>query len=94
MRITRDDDGLRFAGECDDGKGFVAGDIECLRCGRRIDPQAEGRDISLQCTGCRTRVKTFWSEADMHVYLAERWNRWRQACTHLSITTVQSSNES
>ena len=91
MRITRDDEGLRFVGECDDRKGFVAGDVECLRCGRRIDPHAEGREIGLECAGCGTRVKIFWSEADMHVYLAENWNRLRQACTHPSITTVQSS---
>lgn len=91
MRITRDDDGLRFVGECNNRKGFVPGDIECLRCGRRIDPHDNGRDIGLECAGCHTKIKIFWSEADMHVYLAENWNRLRQACTHPSVTTAQSS---
>jgi hypothetical protein len=94
MKITRDEDGLRFIGECDNRKGFVAIDIECLRCGRRIDPHAEGRDIGLECAGCCTKIKTFWSEADMHVYLAENWNRLRQACTHSSVTIFQSPSES
>ena len=94
MKITRDEDGLRFVGECNNRKGFVAIDIECLRCGRRIDPHAERRDIGLEFARCCTKIKTFWSEVDMHVYLAENWNRLRQACTHPSVTIVQNPSES
>ena len=89
MEISRDADGLRFLGECVPEKGFVAGDIQCAACGRRIDPHVDSRDISLACAGCGFK-KTFWAEADMHVYLAENWNRLRQACTHPSVTLHQS----
>lgn len=85
MKIKRDDDGLRFIGECDRKRGFVPTDIECLNCGRRIDPHANGRDIALECKGCHTKVKTFWSESEMNVYIAENWNRLRQACTNPSV---------
>lgn len=84
MQISREADGLRFLGECAPEKGFVAGDIRCARCGRRIDPHVESNDISLVCTACGFR-KSFWAETDMHVYLAENWNRLRQACIHPSV---------
>ncbi|MGC2698274.1 MAG: hypothetical protein WA738_20995 [Candidatus Angelobacter sp.] len=92
MIISRDTDGLRFIGSCDREKGFVSGDIQCLLCGRRIDPYVEGRDISLGCNRCGTKVKSFWSEADMHVFLAENWALLRKACTHPSVTMVQRSD--
>lgn len=84
MEISREADGLRFVGECAPEKGFVGGDILCASCGRRIDPQVESNDISLVCTGCGFR-KSFWAEAEMQVYLAENWNRLRQACNHPSV---------
>jgi hypothetical protein len=90
MEISRDADGLRFMGECAPEKGFVAGDIQCAGCGRRIDPHIDSRDIALVCAGCGFK-KTFWAEADMQVYLAENWNRLRQACTHPSVTLHQST---
>ncbi|HEV7550660.1 MAG TPA: hypothetical protein VGP65_03205 [Candidatus Angelobacter sp.] len=85
MKISRDADGLRFVGECAPKSGFVACDIQCVRCGRRIDPHPNGKDISLSCSGCRITVKVFWSVADLNVYLAENWNHLRQACTHPSV---------
>ncbi len=91
MKISRDADGLRFIGDCAPATGFVAGDIQCIRCDRRIDPRVENRDISLTCVGCGFRPKVFWSEADMHVYLAEHWNHLRQACTHPTVAVHRSS---
>ncbi len=89
MKISRDADGLRFIGECAPETGFVAGDIQCVHCGRRID--VEPREISLTCSGCGFKARVFWSEADLHVYLAEHWSHLRKACTHPSVTTVRSS---
>jgi hypothetical protein len=86
MKISRDADGLRFIGECTPEAGFVAGDVECARCGRRIDAHIEPHDVSLRCTGCGTNAKVFWAEADLHVYLAENWRRLREACTHPTVT--------
>lgn len=89
MQISRDADGIRFMGEYAPESGFVAGDIRCLVCGRRIDPHLDSRDISLVCTGCGFK-KAFWAEVDMLVYLAENWTRLRQACTHPSVALHQS----
>jgi hypothetical protein len=86
MKISRDDDGLRFVGECVPERGFVAGDIRCVRCGRRVDPHSKGKDISLACQGCKITAKVFWSEADLNVYLAEHWSHLRKACTHPTVT--------
>lgn len=86
MKISRDADGLRFVGECTLQSGFVACDIQCLHCGRRIDPHAAGQDISLKCFTCMITAKVFWSEADLHVYLAENWNHLRQACSHPTVS--------
>ena len=86
MQISRDADGLRFIGECAPESGFVAQDIQCVRCGRRIDPHVNARDIALSCTGCGIKIRAFWAEADMQVFLAENWNRLRQACTHPTVT--------
>ena len=85
MQISREADGIKFIGECAPESGFVAGDIRCAGCGRRIDPNVDSHDISLACTGCGFK-KAFWAEADMHVFVAENWNRLRQACTHPSCT--------
>ena len=89
MKISRDADGLRFIGECDPETGFVAGDIQCIRCGCRIDVVL--RDISLACLGCGFKARIFWSEADLHVYLAEHWGHLRKVCTHPTVTTLRSS---
>jgi hypothetical protein len=86
MRISRETDGLRFVGECTPQNGFLACDIECAHCGRRINPHAVGDDISLKCTGCNVTTKVFWSEADLGVYMAENWNHLRQACTHPTVS--------
>jgi hypothetical protein len=92
MKISRDADGLRFIGECAPETGFVACDIQCVGCGRRIDPHVGARDVSLACSGCGFRARVFWSEADLHVFLAEHWGHLRQACTHPSVTTVRGSS--
>jgi hypothetical protein len=91
MKISRDADGLRFIGECTPKTGFVAGNVLCVRCGRRIDPHREVRDISLMCTGCGIKFKSFWAEADLHVYLAEHWSHLRRACTQRAVTAHSSS---
>ena len=88
MKITRDADGLRFVGDCAPETGFVAGDILCILCGRRIEPHADERDISLRCSGCGFRARVFWSEADLHVYLVEHWGQLRKACTHPAVRVV------
>jgi hypothetical protein len=86
MKISRDADGLRFIGECDPASGFIAGDIRCVSCGRRIDPHVEDRDVSLICSGCGFKPRPFWSESDLQVFLAEHWGHLRKACTHPSVT--------
>jgi hypothetical protein len=86
MKISRDDDGLRFIGECAPKSGFVAWEIQCVRCERRVDPHAGETDISLKCLDCKFTAKVFWSEADLHVYLAEHWGHLRKACTHPTVT--------
>jgi hypothetical protein len=86
MKISRDDEGLRFSGECAPKSGFVAGDIQCVRCGRRVDAHSEENDISLKCLGCKITAKVFWSQADLNVYLAENWGHLRKACTHPTVT--------
>jgi len=91
MRISREDDGLRFIGEWTPTAGFVACDVECLRCGRRIDPHHQGAEIGLECVGCGATIKTFWSETELNVYMAEKWNQLRQACTHPTVTMHGSS---
>jgi hypothetical protein len=88
MQISRDADGFRFIGEYAPETGFMAADIQCVRCGRRIDSHVKGRDVALACTGCETRPKVFWSEAEMRVYLAENWNLLRQACAHSTVTAI------
>jgi len=92
MKISRDADGLRFVGECDPAIGFLAVDVHCVRCGRRIDPHVGARDVSFGCSGCGAKVRRFWSEAEMHVYLAEQWGHLRRACTHPSVTLHASSS--
>jgi hypothetical protein len=91
MKISQDVDGLKFIGECTPEAGFVAGDVECARCGRRIDAVVQPQDVSLCCSGCGIKWKAFWSEADLHVYLSENWRRLREACTHPTVTLHGSS---
>lgn len=92
MRISRDADGLRFIAECAPDAGFVPEDVLCLRCERRIDPLSESRDIALRCASCGFSGKVFWSEADLHVYLAEQWNHLRQACPHRAVSRARQSS--
>lgn len=89
MKISRDVDGLRFVGNCDRERGFVPCRIECLRCGGRVDPHAEGSDPSLTCSRCAAIARKFWSEAELDVYLAENWNTLREACTHPGIRAIE-----
>jgi hypothetical protein len=89
MKITRSVDGLRFVAECDPDKGFVPGAIECGSCGRPIDMNAHSITISLGCPDCRTIPQIFWSEAQMHVFIAENWNALRQLCTGARATSAQ-----
>ena len=79
MKISRDTDGLRFVGDCSGG-AFLAIDIECMLCGKRVDPLIEGRDIALVCSGCRIRARVFWAESDLHAYIAQHWSLLKQAC--------------
>ncbi len=91
MKISRDAEGLRFIGEYTAETGFIADDIQCIGCGRRIDPHLKSRDVSLACTGCEMRPKVFWSEADMYVYLTQNWNLLRQACIYSKTTAIRVS---
>jgi hypothetical protein len=90
MQISRDADGLRFMGECAPESGFVAGDIRCAGCGRRIDPRIDANDIALVCTGCGFK-KSFWAEVDMRVYLVENWSLLKKACTHPAVAMHHST---
>jgi hypothetical protein len=87
MRISRDSDGLRFFADCAPETGFVPDDIHCLRCGRRVQPHGQSEIAVLRCSACNFSGKVFWSEADLYVYLAEQWERLRQACSHPAVTT-------
>jgi len=81
MKISTDADGLRFVGDCDKGV-FVAVDIECIPCGKRVDPHIDGQDIALMCSGCGIRVRVFWAESDLYVYITQHWSLLKQACAH------------
>jgi hypothetical protein len=48
----------------------------------RIEPHHYGDEIGLACVWCGASIKTFWSETELNVYMAEEWNQLRQACTH------------
>jgi hypothetical protein len=85
MTISRDSDGIRFIGECRKGE-FVAVDIECIPCGKRVNPHVEGRDISLTCSGCGVQARVFWAEDELHHYVTQHWNLLKQACSHPSVT--------
>jgi hypothetical protein len=80
MKISRDTDGLRFVGDCEKGV-FLAADIECMPCGKRVDPRIEGRDIALVCSGCGTKARIFWAESDLYVYINQHWSLLKQVCT-------------
>jgi hypothetical protein len=84
MKISRDSDGLRFIGGCDKGE-FVAVDIECIPCGKRVNPHVKGGDISLTCSGCGVQAKIFWADDDLHLYVVQHWSLLREACTHPSV---------
>jgi hypothetical protein len=88
MRISRDTDNLRFIGECDASGTFVPGDIQCVLCGRRIDPQIQKPLASLTCSWCGHKARTFWSETEMNVFLAENWNLLREACCNPAVRVV------
>ena len=60
-----------------------------LRCGRRIDFGSQ--KIVLACSACGFKARSFWSEADLYVYLAEQWGHLRKACLHPAVRTVRSS---
>ena len=89
MKVLREADGLKFVGQCEPETGFVAEDVYCGQCGRRIEPFGEGNDVALRCVGCGFQGRVFWSEADLHVYLAEHWNGLRNACSDRSDTPVK-----
>jgi len=88
MKISRDADGLRFIAECAPETGFVPQDVHCLRCGRRIETMAQPDLALLRCSACGFSGRVFWSEADLYVYLAEQWDRLRQACSHPAVGTT------
>jgi hypothetical protein len=90
MEISRDADGLRFTGECVPEKGFVAGDIQCAGVAAVLIHTLTPVVFHWPAPGVASK-KTFWAEADMHVYLAENWTRLRQSCTHPSVTLYQST---
>jgi nucleotidyltransferase/DNA polymerase involved in DNA repair len=79
MKILKDVDDVRFVAECDPELGFMPLNIECRHCGRRIDPHSSG--ASLTCA-CGHAARAFWSEAQMHVFIAEAWDGLRQTCAH------------
>lgn len=78
MRVSRDLDAMRFVAECSDRDGFVPEDIQCLLCGRRMNPEVHGTEVSLTCSGCGNRAKRFDSEPELNSYIAHNWNQLRQ----------------
>lgn len=86
MKISKDFDDLRFVADCDPQVGFTPLDIECCHCGTRIDCQ--GASLTSSC-GHATRA--FWSEAQMHVFIAEAWDALRKACAHSRSTALKIS---
>ena len=79
MKVSRDTDGVRFVGDCTNGV-FVAIDLECMSCGKRVDPHIDGRDIALVCSGCEAKARIFWAESDLHIYITQQWSLLKQAC--------------
>ena len=79
MKISRDSDGLRFVGAYESGV-FMPIDIECMPCGKRVNPRIEDRDISLMCSGCGIKARVFWAESDLYVYISQHWTLLKQAC--------------
>lgn len=91
MKISKDFDGLRFIGVCHHDRGFEPTEIRCTRCGWPIDPRAQGNEVALRCSSCGAIPVTFWSQAELHVFLAENWNALRQACSHPSVRSMLGS---
>jgi len=82
MKILKDLDDLRFVAVCDRERGFVPLNIECRHCGGQIDPHSSG--ASLQCS-CGHAARASWSEAQMHVFIADTWDALRpnlRSCPH------------
>jgi len=80
MKVSRDLDGMRFIADCSNLNSFVPEDIQCLLCQRRINVEVHGTEVSLTCSGCGNRARCFSSEPELESYIAENWNRLRQAC--------------
>jgi phage FluMu protein Com len=91
MKIIRSVDGLRFVAECDESRGFTPKAIECVLCGRTLDTRVQTVTISLGCSECKTIPQIFWSEAQMHVFIAENWNALRQQRSHARTKNEQQS---
>jgi hypothetical protein len=86
MKISKDVDDLRFVADCDPELGFTPLDIECRHCGGRIDPHSSGASLT---SSCGHAARAFWSEAQMHVFIAEAWDALRQSCAHARSTAVK-----
>jgi hypothetical protein len=86
MKISKDVDDLRFVADCDPELGFTPLDIECRHCGGRIDPHSSGATLT---SSCGHAARAFWSEAQMHVFIAEAWDALRQSCAHARSTAVK-----
>jgi phage FluMu protein Com len=91
MVVSREVEGLKFVAECDDSGSFVARTIECAHCDRQIDPVSQADQLSLACPGCGLN-RTFWSEAQMHVFIAENWNALRVDCAHPKLRAKQEAS--
>ena len=85
MKISKDVDDLKFVADCDPELGFMPLEIECRHCGGRIDPHSSGASLT---SSCGHAARAFWSEAQMHVFIAEAWDALRQSCAHHSRSAV------
>jgi hypothetical protein len=43
-----------------------------------MEPAVENQRVSLMCSGCGNRAKSFNSEPEMKLYIAGRWKQLRQ----------------
>jgi len=89
MKISRVADGFKFVGECAPETGFTPEDVHCGRCGSRIEAMTEEAEIALRCSGCTFHGRPFWSETELHVFMAEQWNLLRQACSHPAVNSIR-----
>jgi ribosomal protein S27E len=88
MNVSREVEGLRFVAECDSDVAFITREIQCMACGRKIDASPQAGSLSLTCTCCGD-LKVFWSEAQMHVFLAENWNSLRAQCARSGVAAAR-----